>query len=56
MAAGNEPAPQLTRAHRILIGLVVAGALVIAGIGFAGSYAAVRELALKKGFGNFAYV
>ncbi|MFI5815056.1 DUF2637 domain-containing protein [Streptomyces sp. NPDC051643] len=47
---------QLTRMHRILIGLVVAGALVIAGIGFAGSYAAVRELALKKGFGNFAYV
>ncbi|MER5907394.1 DUF2637 domain-containing protein [Streptomyces mirabilis] len=42
--------------HRILIGVVVAGALVIAGIGFAGSYAAVRELALKKGFGNFAYV
>ncbi|MFB8137579.1 DUF2637 domain-containing protein [Streptomyces mirabilis] len=36
--------------------MVVAGALVIAGIGFAGSYAAVRELALKKGFGNFAYV
>ncbi|MER6378029.1 DUF2637 domain-containing protein, partial [Streptomyces mirabilis] len=31
--------------------VVVAGALVIAGIGFAGSYAAVRELALKKGFG-----
>ncbi|MEU9286441.1 DUF2637 domain-containing protein [Streptomyces sp. NPDC048275] len=36
--------------------MVVAGAVVIAGIGFAGSYAAVRELALKKGFGNFAYV
>ncbi|WP_405880480.1 DUF2637 domain-containing protein [Streptomyces sp. NBC_01136] len=47
---------QLTRMHRILIGVVVAGALVIAGIGFTGSYAAVRELALKKGFGNFAYV
>ncbi|MFF6997948.1 DUF2637 domain-containing protein [Streptomyces sp. NPDC008313] len=47
---------QLTRTHRILIGLVVAGAVVIAGIGFAGSYAAVRELALKKGFGNFSYV
>ncbi|WP_443067032.1 DUF2637 domain-containing protein [Streptomyces sp. NBC_01261] len=30
--------------------------MVIAGIGFAGSYAAVRELALKKGFGTFAYV
>ncbi|MGW6404123.1 DUF2637 domain-containing protein [Streptomyces sp. NPDC055134] len=47
---------QLTRTHRILIGVVVAGAVVIAGIGFAGSYAAVRELALQKGFGNFSYV
>ncbi|MFF4837354.1 DUF2637 domain-containing protein [Streptomyces sp. NPDC001315] len=47
---------QLTRMHRVLIGVVVAGAVIIAGIGFAGSYAAVRELALKKGFGNFAYV
>ncbi|MEU3406857.1 DUF2637 domain-containing protein [Streptomyces sp. NPDC006670] len=47
---------QLTRTHRILIGLVVAGALVIAGIGFAGSYAAVRALALKKGFGSFSLV
>ncbi|MDT6986310.1 DUF2637 domain-containing protein [Streptomyces lusitanus] len=42
--------------HRILIGVVVTGAVVIAGIGFAGSYAAVRELALKKGFGDFSYV
>ncbi|WEP00251.1 DUF2637 domain-containing protein [Streptomyces sp. FXJ1.172] len=42
--------------HRILIGVVVGGALIIAGIGFAGSYAAVRALALKKGFGNFSYV
>ncbi|MDQ0578269.1 hypothetical protein QF030_000447 [Streptomyces rishiriensis] len=47
---------QLTRTHRVLIGVVVAGAVVIAGIGFAGSYAAVRELALEKGFGNFSYV
>ncbi|MEU6578966.1 DUF2637 domain-containing protein [Streptomyces sp. NPDC046805] len=47
---------QLTRLHRILIGVVVTGALIIAGIGFAGSYAAVRELAVKKGFGNFSYV
>ncbi|MFJ9540651.1 DUF2637 domain-containing protein [Streptomyces sp. NPDC101225] len=47
---------QLTRMHRILIGVVVTGAVIIAGIGFAGSYAAVRELALKKGFGNFSYV
>ncbi|MGB9998600.1 DUF2637 domain-containing protein [Streptomyces pseudogriseolus] len=48
--------PQLTRAHRVLIGVVIFGAVVIAGIGFAGSYAAVRELALKKGFGDFSYV
>ncbi|MFE5718560.1 DUF2637 domain-containing protein [Streptomyces erythrochromogenes] len=47
---------QLTRTHRILIGVVVAGAVVIAGIGFAGSYAAVRELAEKKGFGSFSLV
>ncbi|WP_431986755.1 DUF2637 domain-containing protein [Streptomyces griseoflavus] len=47
---------QLTRTHRILIGVVVFGAVIIAGIGFAGSYAAVRELALQKGFGNFSYV
>ncbi|MFC7310200.1 DUF2637 domain-containing protein, partial [Streptomyces monticola] len=41
---------RLTRTHRILVGVVVAGAVVIAGIGFAGSYAAVRDLAEKKGF------
>ena len=56
MAAGNGEIPQLTRAHRVLIGVVVTGAVIIAGIGFAGSYAAVRELAIKKGFGNFSYV
>ncbi|MFI8105885.1 DUF2637 domain-containing protein [Streptomyces sp. NPDC086023] len=47
---------QLSRTHRILIGVVIAGAVVIAGIGFAGSYAAVRALALKKGFGDFSLV
>nr|WP_260328025.1 DUF2637 domain-containing protein [Streptomyces sp. Ag109_O5-1] len=47
---------QLTRMHRVLIGVVVSGAMIIAGIGFTGSYAAVRELAIKKGFGNFSYV
>ncbi|MFD4024857.1 DUF2637 domain-containing protein [Streptomyces sp. NPDC058576] len=49
-------AMQLTRTHRILIGVVIAGAVVIAAIGFAGSYAAVRELAEKKGFGTFSLV
>ncbi|MFI6108339.1 DUF2637 domain-containing protein [Streptomyces sp. NPDC051310] len=46
---------QLTRTHRLLIGVVITGALIIAGIGFAGSYAAVRELAVQKGFGDFSY-
>nr|WP_237517724.1 DUF2637 domain-containing protein [Streptomyces sp. SID4941] len=47
---------QLTRTHKVLIGVVVAGAVLIAAIGFAGSYAAVRELALEKGFGDFSLV
>src|SRR3954465_13342938 len=47
---------QLPRVRRVLIGVVVFGAVIIAGIGFAGSYAAVRELAIQKGFGNFSYV
>ncbi|WP_282107874.1 DUF2637 domain-containing protein [Streptomyces sp. F63] len=47
---------QLTRTHRILIGVVVAGAVLIAAIGFAGSYAAVRDLAEQKGFGAFSTV
>ncbi|GAA2076774.1 hypothetical protein GCM10009801_32520 [Streptomyces albiaxialis] len=45
---------QLTRIHRILIAVVVTGAVVIAAIGFAGSFSAVRDLAEKKGFGAFA--
>ena len=49
-------AMQLTRTHRILIGVVVAGAVMIAAIGFAGSYTAVRDLAEQKGFGAFANV
>lgn len=49
-------AMQLTRTHRVLIGVVVAGAVLIAAIGFAGSYAAVRELAEEKGFGDFSIV
>ncbi|MFZ4249692.1 DUF2637 domain-containing protein [Streptomyces griseoincarnatus] len=47
--------PRLTRVHGVLIGVVSFGAVVIAGIGFAGSYAAVRKLAAQKGFGDFAY-
>ncbi|MFE6778677.1 DUF2637 domain-containing protein [Streptomyces sp. NPDC057702] len=47
---------RLTRTHRILIGVIIAGAAVIAAIGFVGSYAAVRDLAREKGFGSFANV
>ncbi|MFJ2590770.1 DUF2637 domain-containing protein, partial [Streptomyces sp. NPDC087538] len=54
MAEGTGPSPKLTRTHRALIGVVMAGAVLIAAIGFAGSYAAVRELALQKGFGDFS--
>ncbi|MCQ4045814.1 DUF2637 domain-containing protein [Streptantibioticus rubrisoli] len=43
-------------AARTLVGVIVAGTVVIASIGFAGSYAAVRDLALHKGFGWFANV
>ena len=46
----------LTRAQRAAIWCVAAGAVIIAGIGFTGSYAAVRTLALHKGFGDFSYV
>jgi hypothetical protein len=53
---GSTDRPSLTRAHRCLITTVVAGAVITAAIGFAGSYAAVRELAVKKGFGTFSYV
>ncbi|RKE21407.1 DUF2637 domain-containing protein [Streptomyces sp. TLI_171] len=47
--------PSLTRAHRALLGVVAVGACIISGIGFAGSYNSVRDLAMEKGFGAFAY-
>lgn len=46
--------PTITTAHKWLIGGVVTGALTIASISFAGSYRAVRELAERKHFGDFA--
>jgi hypothetical protein len=51
----NGDRPTLTPLQRRMSIAVTAGAVVIAGIGFAGSYDAVRELAVKKGFGSFAY-
>ncbi len=54
--AGEPDRPPLNQAQRAITGVVVGGAVVIAGIGFAGSYAAVRDLAIRKGFGTFAHV
>lgn len=54
--AAARQRPALNRAARILVGVIVGGAVLIALIGFAGSYAAVHQLALRKGFGAFAYV
>lgn len=53
-----QPAPrprvELSRGQWALVGIVIAGALAIAAIGFVGSYHAVAELAERKGFGSFA--
>jgi hypothetical protein len=50
----NNRSMSLTRTQRALITVVVLGGVIIAAIGFAGSYAAVRELAERKGFGAFS--
>ncbi|MFD9621882.1 DUF2637 domain-containing protein [Streptomyces virginiae] len=46
----------LTRTHRVLIGVVVGGGVLVAAIGFIGSYGAVHQLAVEKDFGRFARV
>ncbi|HBF83298.1 MAG TPA: hypothetical protein DD420_26280 [Streptomyces sp.] len=64
MLRGNEQSEErhlqsrfeLSRTQRGLVSVVVIGAVVIAGIGFVGSYGAVRALAERKGFGDFAVV
>jgi hypothetical protein len=52
----EPPRPTLTAVQRRIIGVVAAGAVVIAAIGFAGSYSAVQQLAHDKGFGWFSNV
>jgi hypothetical protein len=54
--ASGARRPELNRAQRVIVGVVISGVVVIAGIGFAGSYAAVRDLAVRKGFGSFAHI
>lgn len=56
----TTPAPAntlqpLTRTQKILTGIVVGAVLIIATLGFIGSYSAVTELAAAKGFGRFAH-
>ena len=53
-APGN-PLQPLTRTQKILTGIVVGAVLVIATLGFIGSYSAVTDLAAAKGFGRFAH-
>ena len=54
-APGNAHLQPLTRIQKILTGIVVGAVLVIATLGFIGSYSAVTHLALTKGFGEFAH-
>lgn len=46
--------PEVTRAHKAILAGVAAGSLLVAGIGFTGSYHAVAELARTEGFGKFS--
>ncbi|MEW1914309.1 DUF2637 domain-containing protein [Kitasatospora sp. NPDC085895] len=46
--------PKLTAIHMFLIAIVAIASVTIAGIGFLGSYTAVRELAVEQGFGRFS--
>lgn len=48
--------PKLTALQRRLVSGVGTGAALIAAIGFVGSYAAVRRLAVAKGFDSFAMI
>ncbi|MFI8221365.1 DUF2637 domain-containing protein [Streptomyces sp. NPDC085932] len=54
--AATPSPPHLNRVQRRLVTAVITGSVLIAGIGFAGSYTAVKELALDKGFGTFSYL
>jgi hypothetical protein len=56
-APGTPPTKQapLTNTQKILTGIVVGAVLIIATLGFIGSYAAVTDLAQQKKFGAFAH-
>lgn len=46
--------PAVTRLQKALLASVAAGSILISGIGFAGSYHAVAQLARQQGFGKFS--
>lgn len=50
------PRLELTATQRRLVGALLIGGVLIAAIGFAGSYAAVRKLAVEQKFGEFALI
>jgi hypothetical protein len=52
--APGSTAQPLTKTQKILTGIVVGAVLIIATLGFIGSYSAVTDLAHAKGFGKFA--
>lgn len=55
-APGTPSTPQpLTKTQKILTGIVVGAVLVIATLGFIGSYSAVTKLAIQQDFGKFAH-
>ncbi|MTE22611.1 DUF2637 domain-containing protein [Streptomyces sp. TRM43335] len=53
-AASSTPRDRAAVLGRLLLCVAVLGGAVVAGIGFAGSYSALRQLAAQKGFGDFA--
>ncbi|MGW6865887.1 DUF2637 domain-containing protein [Streptomyces sp. NPDC054901] len=55
-AAPAAPRAWSAKAMRALIVAAALCAAVVAGIGFVGSYTALRDLAMRRGFGDFAYV
>ncbi|WP_331723449.1 DUF2637 domain-containing protein [Streptomyces atratus] len=54
-AGDAQTAPKDERAMKAIIWTAVICALVLAAIGFTGSYTAVRQLAATKGFGSFSH-
>ncbi len=55
-SAIGHAVPKPRRGEKSLLGAIVVGSGAIAGIGFTGSYTAVRRLAEEKGFSWFSYV